>query len=419
MILLALLVASPIPSYGGELVALSLTRPRIVDPASAAALTETTVTRSVFETLYERQAGALVPVLASGAPIVDGTRLEIPLRAGVRLHDGSVLSTGDVAEALLRLQKTDAQDLIADARAIAATQETIRVEVSGRAETFVEKLADPRASIAVRRASTLIGTGPFRPVGSTPSALTLEAFSLHREGRPFVDRLSIWSGASAIGARAMLRRGRADLLIDGDGRQADVLYVLVAPMLSRDPSRLEALSAAIPRELICRRFVEGGRPVSTLLLALESQGAGRLELPATRLLFTDDRGRIRELVDRVQLDLVRAGIPATATMIDPEALDARRRERAPSLILDVMALRKGPPLERLRAIAARYGAMGSFDASRPIAELERALRVVGGLVPIAMRSTGTEVSGELEGFEVDDSGAPRFEDVRLPSARAR
>ncbi len=426
MTLLALmLAAAPYPAFGGELVAVSLTRPSLVDPASAATMTDWIVARAVFETLYSTDAsdpsGALVPLLASGLPEGSGTRWTIPLSHDVLLHDGGWLSPQVARDALLRLADTDARHVVSGLRTIEADGDGLRVELRAPDPKLLELLADPRAAIAVSRGQRWIGTGPFALGGATASGLRLDAFTGHRVGRPYVNKLSVWNGPTETGAKSMLRRGTADLVIDGSDQGLDVLYVLVGPKLLADRARREAMSNAIARDLVARRFLDGARPIDNLLNETPKSAPPPLALGSgpTTLLYTEERSKTRGAVERIQLDLLRIGVHATVRALGAAELDVERRRRSDVLLVEAVVLPRSSVRARLLAIAARYGVIDEVVGLKDQSALDVEIRARAGIVPIALGRVSPLLGRTLEGYALESSGVPRFDDVKLPKERTR
>jgi len=89
----ALVHAESRPRYGGVVQGALLGAPVTLDPALAQVHAELTAIELVFDTLYRIGPDGLVqPHLAAGPPVLDKDTARIPLRVGVRFHDGSELT---------------------------------------------------------------------------------------------------------------------------------------------------------------------------------------------------------------------------------------------------------------------------------------------------------------------------------------
>ncbi|MBV8914284.1 MAG: ABC transporter substrate-binding protein, partial [Acetobacteraceae bacterium] len=93
------------PRKGGVLEIATVGEPPTLDPMESPADVVGMVSQHVFETLYTWGAGwRIVPLLAAAEPDIsaDGRTYLIPLRDGVRFHDGSTVTSRDVLASLER-----------------------------------------------------------------------------------------------------------------------------------------------------------------------------------------------------------------------------------------------------------------------------------------------------------------------------
>jgi hypothetical protein len=198
----ALLIGSALtaarPHYGGTL--------RIETAAPADAVTSRRVLPLANETLIAVDpAGGLRPLLAiSWEGDTRGTRWVARLRTGVKLHDGSILSSSQVVTAL-RASHPEWQ-VTADGTAVV-------IEPDREEPDLPWELADQRNAIAVHQPSGIVvGTGPFRMERLDAGGLALHAHDDYWGGRPFVDVVQIRMGRSPADQLADLESGRADMV---------------------------------------------------------------------------------------------------------------------------------------------------------------------------------------------------------------
>ena len=89
----------------GVMTVATIGEPPSLDPMSTTADLVGTITQHVFETLYAFDANwTLKPLLAAGEPVVtdEGKVWTIPLRSGVKFHDGSAMGGEDVLASVKR-----------------------------------------------------------------------------------------------------------------------------------------------------------------------------------------------------------------------------------------------------------------------------------------------------------------------------
>ncbi|MBL8697044.1 MAG: ABC transporter substrate-binding protein [Alphaproteobacteria bacterium] len=162
--------------------------PQTIDPTTNTANVAAIIMQNVFETLYAYDAEwRLAPMLATTLPVyTDGGRtMTVPLRAGVRFHNGATMTSADVVASIERWMKLSIRGRLA-----AESIET--VTASGPLEVQL-KLKAPNALIAnmfaffnaamvvmpeatakatmggpLTNAADFIGTGPFRFVERRP-----------------------------------------------------------------------------------------------------------------------------------------------------------------------------------------------------------------------------------------------------------
>ena len=93
---------------GGVIDVATIGEPPTLDPMASTADLVGIVTQHMFETLYtfDAQWGA-TPLLAAALPTIseDGKTYTIPLRTGIKFHDGSEMTSADVVASLERWMK--------------------------------------------------------------------------------------------------------------------------------------------------------------------------------------------------------------------------------------------------------------------------------------------------------------------------
>ncbi len=189
-----------------------------LDPTVNSVDLVSTITENVFETLYAFDAKwEPAPLLAAGAARVSdgGTTITIPLRSGVPFHDGTVMTSADVAASLRRWVKLSSRGQLV-APVLTAIDETAPDVVvlhlskpfpallpllafnSATAIILPKAKAEAAMGGALRNVEDLIGTGPFRIAERRPDQYTrLVRFDNYK---PSPDPASGYAGARTAGA---------------------------------------------------------------------------------------------------------------------------------------------------------------------------------------------------------------------------
>lgn len=179
------------PRYGSRAIGSLLSAPVGADPVTALSFAEVSLVGLAFDTLYRvDHAGQVVPHLAAAPPVADGAgAVRVPLRRGVRWHDGSELTAADVAMSLERARKAPltawALAAVSEAR---AAGDAVRLALGRAAPDLPLGLCAPGTAVS-RGGGATSGTGPFLldKLGGTRAELA--AFDAHFAGRPYLDRL--------------------------------------------------------------------------------------------------------------------------------------------------------------------------------------------------------------------------------------
>jgi len=188
------------PRYTGRIEGSLLGAPATLDPVVARTHAELTVVGLIYDNLYriELSTGRIEPRLAAGPPepTAQKTVVRIPLRKGVKFHDGSALTGADVAASLDRARTGGGKWALAGIAGVKAEADAI--EITLRSPSLVDEIAVALAlaPAAVTRQGKPpgvrpIGTGPFEleSFDRANNRLSLKAFEDHFAGRTYLDRV--------------------------------------------------------------------------------------------------------------------------------------------------------------------------------------------------------------------------------------
>jgi peptide/nickel transport system substrate-binding protein len=283
------------PHYGGTLRIEMPGTIRAFDPSAPAATpADVVASRRVFPLVFETlvtidPAGGLRPLLAtSWQGDARDMRWRVQVRAGVTLHDGSILQASQVAEAL-RATHSEWQ--------VAADGNAIVIEPANGQLDLPWELARTQSAIAIRQSTGgYLGTGPFRLERLEAGRVTLRAHDDYWGSRPFLDAIQIQMGRSPAEQIADLEGGRADMVSvqPADRRRLSQRQLRVAatrPLelfaLVFEPHLVTAandrlrrtLAAAIDRAAICRVVLQGEAEPADALLPRWLSGYAPFVLP--------------------------------------------------------------------------------------------------------------------------------------------
>jgi peptide/nickel transport system substrate-binding protein len=276
--------ASERPRYGGVLRVEMRERvnsmdPRGWNPESADAGATERLLGLVFERLVKMNgAGQPQSVLAvSWQHDANFTRWQFQIRAGVKFHDGTDLSSDAVVAAL------QAEDAGRWNASVAGT--AVVFEFKSPRPNLLAELATGRSFIFRATQDTVVGTGAFRVTDwQAQKRLELKAYEDCWAGRPFVDRIEIALGVSSQQQETDLELGKVDvieLLPNLTRRAAQVSGARVSASASSelwalvitprgapayDARFTQALSLAIDRAAIVNVLLQRqGEPAGSLL----------------------------------------------------------------------------------------------------------------------------------------------------------
>lgn len=163
------------PKPGGALNVATVGEPPTLDPMESPADVVGLISQHMFETLYTWGEGwRVVPLLAAGDAQVsdDGKTYTIPLRTGVRFHDGTDMTSEDVKASLERWMKVAQRGKQAAEKVEGVTAPDDKTVVIALKEPFAPLL--PLLSLQTSAAIVLpaekqaqpmtefVGTGPYR-----------------------------------------------------------------------------------------------------------------------------------------------------------------------------------------------------------------------------------------------------------------
>ncbi|MCB9655836.1 MAG: hypothetical protein H6729_17050 [Deltaproteobacteria bacterium] len=333
-----------------------------------------------------------------------------------------------------------------------------------------------------------VGTGPFRRATTTPTAMrereawTLLSFLQHRDGRPFLDSMVITPVASRFATTSLVEQRRAHIVLGVPERAPQDVPLLTwprgpapqelttlsigageTPSRSLSASDLAQIDGAIHRaRIIGRHLGQAARATRTLLGTAEPRAEAQADTrPNTRtetqsthrgtdsassrrppsrpannegpwiLLVPKDARFGQRLAERVQLDLVRAGISAKITRISRDEARARRRQRNFDLLLDTdysTSSSEAPMVIRfhgLLQLAVSHGCPDAVDdasirafdqateAQRAVlvGEIDQRIRETCRMIAIATSSPGIFIRSDVTPTTVDGGGRIAFENV--------
>ena len=183
--------------------------PSVLDPGTALEGTVPLIARQVFDTLVVWREGSteIDPALATRwTASRDGLVWSFTLREGVKFHDGTPLTSTEVAASFERQLQPETQSagrawpaLLRGVPGVVKefrtpSPRTVQIVLSQPYSPLLTVLAHPglgvaKLSTAADGTGRLVGTGPYRIVDASGGRLALEAISGHWAGQPRSDRL--------------------------------------------------------------------------------------------------------------------------------------------------------------------------------------------------------------------------------------
>jgi peptide/nickel transport system substrate-binding protein len=305
MLLQALLGCQP-PKPIGQVVVASRGNLDSVDPVDITSFAGAQLLSAIGDPLYASDAsGGLHPHLATALPILsaDGLTARIPLRRGVRFHDGTPFNAAALVFSLERFRALGKQSYLLDDR-ITGMRVRGPYELELRLKRPYSSLAallsssnltpvSPTAYRSHRRSSLrnrFVGTGPYRLVNSSPQNTTLEPFAGYwgpAARNRGIHLITLSNSTALYGAllsgevdvllsqgldsdqqRALAARTDRGLLRQGIGPAVEIGYLTLlsdrAPL--DQPDLRQAIALSLDRRLISERVSYGMRmPLRSLI----------------------------------------------------------------------------------------------------------------------------------------------------------
>lgn len=175
---------------GGEVIVAQTSNPPSLDGMVTSSQASRNVNMHIYETLFGFDEDIEpIPMLAETAIVSDdGLTYRIPLREGVKFHNGDTMDAEDVKASMDRYKKYGATgnmlDLVESIEVTGPNEVTIKLTEAS--PTFLRTISSPRAPAVIIPAEEaakgpdeieIIGTGPYKLVEYVPdSHVTLERF---------------------------------------------------------------------------------------------------------------------------------------------------------------------------------------------------------------------------------------------------
>lgn len=208
------------PTYGGEIVVgIAQDLDDSLDPHSMTAAGTREVLFNVFEGLVKPDTdGNLIPAVASSYVIAEtGDTFTFTLREGVKFHDGSTVTVGDIVYSISRAAGLDTGEPLISALSVidsvtAADDSTVVITTS---EPYIELLAYLTAAIIPEGsdpAEDMIGTGPFVFVSRVAQdSIVLEKFDDYWGEGAYLDKVTYKIMEDSTSLIMSLQSGAIDL----------------------------------------------------------------------------------------------------------------------------------------------------------------------------------------------------------------
>jgi MarR-like DNA-binding transcriptional regulator SgrR of sgrS sRNA len=450
------------PGYGGHMLASLTSAPVALEPLAAWSYAEQTVASLLFDTLYRVDAsGAVVPQLASGLPEPDARHFRVPLRKGVRCHDGHELAPRDVGAALRRAARAPVGAwAFRDVEKVWDDDEALHIGMLRKLSPADLALALSAPQLAIARDAstrTPIGTGPFKLGARAAHRLELDAHLECFAGRPYADQLTLrWFDRADDEARAY-EIGDGDVSLRGavafaghqpkhatqvvDGAATWLVFLGFGKANARvtdAPAFRAALSQAIGRAAF-KHVGSGERVVAALVpespdlggatpdasaQAAHPEAARAALAPAAplRLSLIIDRSRLddADVATRVIAALDAAGIAASVEALEPAEHARRVAAGKCDLWLGQLCAPTPDPLhEILLAFAAGGDAWATRERAQKRLDRAGALAAWGQrwpVVPLYHRAVRAHHRETWHGLGFDALGRLTFADAFLTEA---
>ena len=313
-----------------------------VDPAQATRVMEVQLISALGDRLYGiNSQGEVVPRLATTLPQLssDGLRAVIPLRRGVRFHDGTAFNADAMAFSLKRFLAIGKLSYVVGDRIVA-----VRVLDSHRLELQLKRPFSPLAKLLSLvnltpisptaykqhqegfRSNAFVGTGPYTLSYYSPQLQRLEPFPDYWDQAPRNPGIALVGMNTSTSLYGAIQGGSIDVLLsislepeqqsalheqanqglirEGAGPASGISFITLLsdrPPLDRLPLR-QAVALSLDRELISERVTDGLRPALWGLVPPKLPGAlsnwPKADLGAARTLLSQEgycNGRVLKL----------------------------------------------------------------------------------------------------------------------------
>lgn len=285
--------------------------PRTLDPHVDPTQVGDTIFSNVFEALVDVDAdGQVTPVLATKWESLGELEWRFELRKGVRFHDGTEMTSRDVAASILRARnhpESETRSLLESLKSAEVEgPNTLRVELRMKDAVFLKKLTQVPI-VRHNVPDTIVdpvGTGPYRVVSAIPrESINLAAFAQYRRKHDGIDEVEIVYEEDRRAALEKLKAGRADVVSSltpdmvmeveddpelwVDSTIGSLVYFMAlnankAPF--EDALMREAVDAALDREQIAAEgFLSYARPAGQLVNDSAYGHAPDVDAPARNL----------------------------------------------------------------------------------------------------------------------------------------
>ncbi|MFM7653242.1 MAG: ABC transporter substrate-binding protein, partial [Vulcanococcus sp.] len=284
----------------GSIVVASKSRIDSLDPVSASRIGQMQVLSALGDPLYAIRAdGTIEPRLATSLPILsaDGLRARIPLRRGVRFHDGTRFDAAAMAFSLERFKAIGTlgyqlADRVQSVRVLAPDAIELRLHrpFSPLARLLSAAFLTPVSPTAYRTHrdkplnERFVGTGPYRLAFYSPQQQRLSPFPAYWGRPPANTGLSLVTLSNSTALLGAMRSGEVDVLLSSgleiDHQQAlhrdavagrlreavgPAFEIAVLSLLSdqpplNNPLLRQAVAQSLDRPTIQRRVSLGLRP---------------------------------------------------------------------------------------------------------------------------------------------------------------
>ena len=295
-----LLLGCQPPHPQGQLVVANKSSLESVDPVDVFSFAGTQLLSAVGDPLYATDhRGQLQPRLAAGLPQFsdDGLTARIPLRKGVRFHDGTPFDAAAMVFNLERFRQLGKLGYLLDDR-ISALRASGPYELELRLQRPYRALASLLSSINLAPVSPsayrnytkrslsnrFVGTGPYRLVSFSPQKQQLLPFKDYWGAQPKNKGIHLLTLSNSTALYGSLLSGEVDVLISsglesdqqqalnakaqrgqlamGEGPAAEIGYLTLMTQQApfNQPTLRQAVALSVNRPLISQRVSFGLRP---------------------------------------------------------------------------------------------------------------------------------------------------------------